>query len=169
MLKYWRQCKLLAACPYSIRPGNSCPEGVFRGSSLGVPLQFDVPSSVWGLEMLSLIFVKSLLNDQTHSLVTPWKPRTGLYVGKVKGRECGGLAFVSVDVIAALSADFVRVLCFGWPLECRTWVQMASVPSHHSSTCLYGQTKWGAFLSWISFQCCLDNYLPSYLLVSSTR
>lgn len=151
------------------RTAAAVPKAFWMVFFLGVPLQFDVPSSVWGLEMLSLIFVRSLQNDQTRSLATPWKPRTGVYVGKVKGRERGGLAVVSVDVIAALSADFVCVLCSGWPLECRTWVWTASVSSHHISTYLSGQTKCGACLSRIWFWCCLDDYLPSYLLVSSTQ
>ena len=129
------------------------PKVLWAGSSLGVPLQFDVPSSVWGFEMLSLIF-RSLQNDQTRSLPTPWKPRTGLSVGKVKGRECGGLALISVDVVAALSAAFVRVLCSEWPLECRTWVWMASVSSHHIPAYHSGQTKCGACLSRIGFWCC---------------
>lgn len=144
------------------------PKAFGTGSSQVVPLQFDVPSSVWGLEMLRLIFIRALQNDQTFSC-NSLEAMDGVLREKVNGRECGGLTWVSVYVIAAVSHDFGHVLCSGWPLEYGTWVWMASVLSHHISAYLYGQSKCGAFQSRIWFQSCLDGYLPSYLLVSSTQ
>lgn len=112
-------------------PAAAVPKAFRMGSFLGVLLQFDVPSSVWGLEMLSLTFVRSLQNDQTLSLATPWKPRTAVYVGKVKGREHRGLALVSVDVIAALSADFVHVLCSALDDLWSVGPESEQLPCHH--------------------------------------
>lgn len=105
VLRYWQRWKLLA-CLYSVWLWLS-----WRHFGWGLFWECDVPSSVWDLEMLSLIFIRSLPNDQTQALATTWKPRTGFYVRKV-----------SVDLIAALSSDFIPVLCSGRPLECGIWV-----------------------------------------------
>lgn len=159
-----------AACCVSVQhlTAAALPKAFGTGSSQGVPLQFDVPSSVWGLEMLSLIIISSLQNDQMLSC-NSLEATDRVLCRKVNWRECGGSTLVSVYVIAALSNDFGHVLCSGWPLEYGTWVWMASVLSHPISAYFYGQTKCGAFQSRIWFRSCLDGYLPSYLLVSSTQ
>lgn len=153
-----------ARCPCSIRQQQLSQrlleQGLLRGCLCS--LMFPLVSEDWKC------WVWSLQNDQSLPC-SSLEPMDGVLCGKGNRREGGGLTLVSVYVIAALSNDFGHVLCSGWPLEYGTWVWMASVLSHHISAYLYGQTKCGSFQSRIWFQSCLDGYLPSYLLVSSTQ
>lgn len=93
------------------------PKAFGTGSSQGVPLQFDVPSSVWGLEMLSLIVIWSLQNDQMLSL-NSLQATDRVLCRKVNWRECGGSTLVSVYVIAALSNDFPTCHWFTRCIKC---------------------------------------------------
>lgn len=70
------------------------------------PLMFEG----WNALCQSLISIRAMKNDWIHFPATPWKPKAGFCVWNIRGWERRGLALISVDVIAVLSADFVHVL-----------------------------------------------------------
>lgn len=115
------------------------PKAFGAGSSQGAPLQFDVPSSVWGLEMLSLIFVRLLQNDQMLSC-SSLESMDGVLCGKVRRRKCGGLT----SVFRICNCCIIKWL---WPcavlwMTFRVWDLSLNgfcvITSHFSY--LYGQT-----------------------------